>query len=291
MTRDRQAGRSGGAVIVSISPNHNPFQSLLSPSSLLLSSNPTPLSQTLQNMSKISTKKPLPSTIGEKIAVATSLKTEGNSHFSAGDYKKAVQCYNKVFLYINGLHGNDSQMKGLMTAFGMGEMWNKKSTQTGEDEQSDKKRAKIGKSDITQGEGLDLDLEGGGNRGQNQCIMLPDSTAQDVVKALKIDVSSNLAFAYLKLDKFEKAEKSAKGALLLDASNAKAMYRLGLAKMGQEKVEEARDIILSSARMDPQNRAIRNSLEECKERIKAATLKRIKAATLKADSAFAGKML
>ncbi|RHY35416.1 hypothetical protein DYB32_000112 [Aphanomyces invadans] len=41
--------------------------------------------------------------VGEKVAEADLLKQQGNLYFKAGMFKKAVQQYLKIFLYVNGL--------------------------------------------------------------------------------------------------------------------------------------------------------------------------------------------
>jgi tetratricopeptide (TPR) repeat protein len=128
-----------------------------------------------------------------------------------------------------------------------------------------------------------MDVTAGGSSDESQVIMTPGGTEQDAVKGLKIDAHSNLSLAYLKLLKFEKAEASARQALELDPSNSKATYRLGLALLGQEKVEESREFVLKAAHLDPQNRGIRATLEEIKGKMKEVTKK--------AGEAFAGKML
>ena len=54
----------------------------------------------------------IPQTTEDKIEVATQLKNEGNDHFKKQDYKKAINTYKKVFLYINGLNSNLSSVMG-----------------------------------------------------------------------------------------------------------------------------------------------------------------------------------
>jgi len=64
------------------------------------------------------TKRPLPSTCAEKIEASSELKRQGNEAFKAGDFKLARRLYSKVFLYLNGLHGEDSPMRGFFSAMG-----------------------------------------------------------------------------------------------------------------------------------------------------------------------------
>lgn len=41
--------------------------------------------------------------VSSQIDQAEVFKTEGNAYFKAGEYKSALTCYHKVFLYVNGL--------------------------------------------------------------------------------------------------------------------------------------------------------------------------------------------
>ncbi|CAD8199175.1 unnamed protein product [Paramecium pentaurelia] len=49
-------------------------------------------------------------TIQEKIQMAQKYKEEGNIHFKNQDWKKALTCYHKVFLYINGLISKEDEL-------------------------------------------------------------------------------------------------------------------------------------------------------------------------------------
>ena len=43
--------------------------------------------------------------IEDKLRIARELKDQGNSHFKATNYHKAIKSYLKVFLYTRGLPG------------------------------------------------------------------------------------------------------------------------------------------------------------------------------------------
>eukprot|EP01080_Neovahlkampfia_damariscottae_P010893 gene10893-3597_t len=48
----------------------------------------------------------MPQTIKEKIEISLDLKKQGNEFLKQGEYKRACHLYNKIFLYINGLNTN-----------------------------------------------------------------------------------------------------------------------------------------------------------------------------------------
>ena len=51
----------------------------------------------------------------------------------------------------------------------------------------------------------------------------------------------NRAFAYIKTSKFQKAENDCSTALSLDNKNVKSFWRRGLARIGLEKYQEAKE--------------------------------------------------
>ena len=63
-------------------------------------------------------RQPLPETPEEKIAFAVGLKKAGNDEFKNGNLSAALQNYKKVFLYVTGLHGPNSEMRGFFNAMG-----------------------------------------------------------------------------------------------------------------------------------------------------------------------------
>eukprot|EP00697_Spironema_sp_BW2_P012052 gnl/Spiro4/28111_TR13911_c0_g1_i1.p2 gnl/Spiro4/28111_TR13911_c0_g1~~gnl/Spiro4/28111_TR13911_c0_g1_i1.p2 ORF type:complete len:203 (-),score=66.60 gnl/Spiro4/28111_TR13911_c0_g1_i1:58-666(-) len=46
---------------------------------------------------------PMPTTLGDKIAMAEQLKNQGNALFAQAQYQRAAHCYNQIPLYIAGL--------------------------------------------------------------------------------------------------------------------------------------------------------------------------------------------
>ena len=98
---------------------------------------------------------------------------QGNAHFTSGSYLPAIKSYKTIFLYLNGLHGSDSQMKSFMSAMGASSRWD-----------SSDSNNKVTSADL---EGEIRDLKGAAN--------------------------SNIAMCYLKMEKWEKALRFAKECL------------------------------------------------------------------------------
>lgn len=107
----------------------------------------------------------LPTTVVEKIETAYALKLSGNKCFKNGDMKGAVKNYKKVFLYINGLHGANSEMRQFTNMMGADGLWDKK-------KQGD---------ETDGGEGNEVEFE--------------KPSQEEEVKQLKVDINSNLALA------------------------------------------------------------------------------------------------
>jgi tetratricopeptide (TPR) repeat protein len=56
---------------------------------------------------------PFPTTIQGKLEYAASCKAEGNEQFKAGNYKKAISKYGKVFAFVRGLPGSKSNASAM----------------------------------------------------------------------------------------------------------------------------------------------------------------------------------
>mmetsp|Transcript_23768 Transcript_23768/g.53556 ORF Transcript_23768/g.53556 Transcript_23768/m.53556 type:complete len:303 (+) Transcript_23768:32-940(+) len=87
--------------------------------------------------------------------------------------------------------------------------------------------------------------------------------------ALQSTLASNQALCFLKLSKFREAEESAAAALAADASNSKAAYRRGLARLSSGNPRGAVEDLQKALRLDPQNAEIRQRLVEAKQQADA----------------------
>jgi tetratricopeptide (TPR) repeat protein len=171
---------------------------------------------------------PLPSTVPEKISFATALKNEGNEFFKAAEYKKAAKCYKKVLLYINGLHGSDSQMKGFMQAMGASSRW----------------------------DDTDDNVKVGGTEDE------------EAIKKLKVDVNANLSMAYLKLEDWSKALQYADASLAVDPTSSKSIYRKGLALHNLQRNDQALPLLVQANEADPSNKSIARTLQVVRKAMK-----------------------
>ena len=194
----------------------------------------------------------MPQTVTKKLTVATTLKTEGNAFFSSGEYKKAIHKYNSVFLYVNGLHGSNSPMKGFFDVMGMDQMMDKK-TKTEE--------AGVG---------------------------LTEEQESDVVK-LKVSTSSNLAACHLKLGNFDKAKSHCEKVLALDPTNSKATFRLASSSIGLNRLDSASEILKKLIAESPNDKAIRAAIEELNVK-RGEDKNRQKELRLKEKERFSGKL-
>ncbi|WVQ64641.1 uncharacterized protein L199_002808 [Kwoniella botswanensis] len=73
---------------------------------------------------------------------------------------------------------------------------------------------------------------------------------------------SNRAQAFLKIDKYQDAERDCTTCLSLEQSNIKALYRRGLARKGLGKVDEAIEDLQQILKIDKTNETVKSELEE-----------------------------
>mmetsp|Transcript_12983 Transcript_12983/g.16139 ORF Transcript_12983/g.16139 Transcript_12983/m.16139 type:complete len:190 (-) Transcript_12983:828-1397(-) len=95
-------------------------------------------------------------------------------------------------------------------------------------------------------------------------------TQSETIKALKVSCYSNLAQCYLFLNKPEQCIKCCSDAekILKDESNAKILYRKGQAYMMVTDFEKAKPCLVSAIKLEPNNKSMRNTLEEFKIKYK-----------------------
>ena len=91
------------------------------------------------------------------------------------------------------------------------------------------------------------------------------------VRKIKLSAHLNLAACHLKLNEPQLALEQSNGALEIDLTSVKALYRRGQARLLLGDVEGARSDLLEAAKRDPQNRDVRKELERLKAQ--AAALK------------------
>jgi len=91
-----------------------------------------------------------------------------------------------------------------------------------------------------------------------------DGEEKQEIAQLKKEVYSNLAMAYLRLEKPDKALQVCDKAIEIDANDSKLFFRKGLAYMAVAEFEKSKECLLISAKLDPRNKAIRSAIEEWK---------------------------
>lgn len=84
------------------------------------------------------------------------------------------------------------------------------------------------------------------------------------VNNLKLTCYSNLAACYVNIGNGAKALDCSRKALAIDKSHSKALFRQGQAYMFLREYQKAVESLVAAAKLEPQNRTIRKTLEECK---------------------------
>ncbi|KAK0487272.1 hypothetical protein IW261DRAFT_1446869 [Armillaria novae-zelandiae] len=82
----------------------------------------------------------------------------------------------------------------------------------------------------------------------------------------------NRAAAYLKLGKYDDAERDCTTVLSLNASNAKALFRRSQARVGTGKLKEAEDDLRAAAKLEPSNTSIAQELTKITGALKRRTV-------------------
>lgn len=87
----------------------------------------------------------------------------------------------------------------------------------------------------------------------------------EVDKTARMALRTNLALCYYKLDRHDRAVRHALGAITLDRSNAKAWFRLGLAREGSGNLSEALSDLEQAAKLAPDDRVVARALSRLQE--------------------------
>lgn len=87
----------------------------------------------------------------------------------------------------------------------------------------------------------------------------------EVDKTAQMALRTNLALCYYKLDRHDRAVRHASGAITLDRSNAKAWFRLGLAREGLGHLSEALADLEQAAKLAPDDKVVARALHRLQE--------------------------
>mmetsp|Transcript_19176 Transcript_19176/g.31436 ORF Transcript_19176/g.31436 Transcript_19176/m.31436 type:complete len:175 (-) Transcript_19176:888-1412(-) len=93
---------------------------------------------------------------------------------------------------------------------------------------------------------------------------------EEEVKKLKVSVYSNLALAYLKLERWEKAIEAGEDAIKIgpEESCVKAYCRMGQAQLELKQYDAAKASLMKAAKLSPKDKTIRVQLQKWKEAYK-----------------------
>jgi tetratricopeptide (TPR) repeat protein len=114
-----------------------------------------------------------------------------------------------------------------------------------------------------------LDSEGQGLQEYSRSLQRDQPRSEQLVllRSLKVATSSNLAAAFLKVQKYDRALEYANAAIAVDATNIKAMFRRGLALMELGRLDDAKKQIKQVVVADASNVAARKVYADISERM------------------------
>jgi len=95
-----------------------------------------------------------------------------------------------------------------------------------------------------------------------------DSEQNTEATALKTVISNNMAAAYMKTGKYDKAIKSCTEVLQSDSRNVKALFRRGKAYMEIGELEKAEKDLQDAEAIDPHDKALKKERSTLKEKMK-----------------------
>ena len=88
------------------------------------------------------------------------------------------------------------------------------------------------------------------------------------VRALRVSLHVNTAAAHNKLEQWSETLAAVEKCMSIDAGNAKAQFRRGVAYYGLGRLDEAKEDFTTVAKADPKNGAVRTELAKVKEALK-----------------------
>jgi heat shock protein 4 len=114
----------------------------------------------------------------------------------------------------------------------------------------------------------------------SHCAKFVDLSPDDgeEVKAVKLSLNLNLAFAYLKLENLDQALRVCNDALAIDGENTKALYRRASVYYEKNKWGEANKDIQKAAKIAPEDKAVKKMQERIDAQLKRQKLKEKKMA-------------
>ncbi|KAG9402496.1 hypothetical protein AC1031_007109 [Aphanomyces cochlioides] len=90
---------------------------------------------------------------------------------------------------------------------------------------------------------------------------------RNTVRQVRLPIYLNLAACFLAQDDAQRARDNCDLALKIDSNNVKALYRKGQALLILDDPEEASKLLKKAAEFNPQDKAIRQAWNKCKEKL------------------------
>ncbi|KAL6044980.1 40 kDa peptidyl-prolyl cis-trans isomerase [Balamuthia mandrillaris] len=179
----------------------------------------------------------------EKIQIATNHKNEGNEHFKAKDYRKALGQYHRAYLYLKGFRGSSGgntdfiqQMAGSNTS--------------GYDYILAKCAMKCS-SCLPKTVGV--------------CSASLNTEEREQVNNLLVAVHCNMAVCHLELKMAERAVEDCNNALNIDSKCTKALFRKGQAYLQLRDTDRAKEALQNASQLAPKDSAILRELRKVRE--------------------------
>ena len=173
--------------------------------------------------------------IRAKLEGAQDFKAQGNALYKAGEFKKAVLAYRKVLAFTRGLPGS---------------------------------RRMSGTGRVTEDSSLQDMISQRDNQGPPENRVTADE--EEIAMEIEAQSLTNIAMCYLRLDKAQQAQESAKKALLLRPFSWKAQMRLAEAQLMSKEFDEAKASFLRAHELAPESEvAAKNNMVLSLNSIKA----------------------
>jgi len=86
---------------------------------------------------------------------------------------------------------------------------------------------------------------------------------------LKLNAQSNIGLCYLKLNEYSECLRACDKALEIDPKNEKSLFRRGQSQLLMSNYDEAMKDFQEVLKLNPTNSAAKQSIQTCREQIKA----------------------